>query len=153
RRKGTGRGGRPPWGTDVDLTTSRRVANAEEAARARDGNSNTLSVGEPRQQHTSSSYGPYWGYGTHTAVHGRILHPNTSNAIPYCSIKYPLGSYLGLTDNRKYLQYAWQFGSWHPGGANFAFRDGSVQFLNDSIHYPTFFALATPEGAEVVGDY
>src|SRR5205823_4260981 len=36
----------------------------------KDGTSNTLAIGESRQKHTSASYGPYWGSGTHTAVHG-----------------------------------------------------------------------------------
>jgi len=40
-----------------------------------DGTSNTIAIGEGRQQwRSSTSYGPYWGAGTHTAVHGRILH-------------------------------------------------------------------------------
>jgi prepilin-type N-terminal cleavage/methylation domain-containing protein/prepilin-type processing-associated H-X9-DG protein len=127
---------------------------AASLSRIRDGNSNTLAVGEARQMHTSTSYGPYWGYGTHTAVHGRILSPTSSSAIPYGSINYPLGQYIGLTDNRKILQYAWQFGSWHPGGANFVLCDGSTRFISDKINYPLFFALATPEGGEAVsGDF
>jgi prepilin-type N-terminal cleavage/methylation domain-containing protein/prepilin-type processing-associated H-X9-DG protein len=129
---------------------------AASLSRIRDGTSTTLAVGESRQTHTSTAYGPYWGYGTHTAVHGRILHPSSTSAVPYSSINYPLGGALNppLTDNRRYLQYAWQFGSWHAGGANFVFCDGSVRFLSERINYPTFFALATPEGAEVIGtDY
>ena len=47
-------------------------------------------------------------------------------------------------------QYAWQFSSYHSGGANFVFCDGSVKFLRDSIDYVNVFqCLATPEGAEV----
>src|SRR5262249_297818 len=37
-----------------------------------DGLSNTLMVGESRQQGCSNSYGPRWGSGTHTAVHGHV---------------------------------------------------------------------------------
>ena len=42
------------------------------------------------------------------------------------------------------------FGSGHPGGATFAFADGSVRFLSDSIPPETLQALSTRVGGEVV---
>jgi prepilin-type processing-associated H-X9-DG protein len=42
------------------------------------------------------------------------------------------------------------FWSLHPGGANFAFADGSVRFLSYSAE-PILPALATRAGGEVVG--
>jgi prepilin-type N-terminal cleavage/methylation domain-containing protein/prepilin-type processing-associated H-X9-DG protein len=47
------------------------------------------------------------------------------------------------------------FGSGHPGGANFAFADGHVRFLNESMPLDTFQALSTIRGGEVasVDDY
>jgi prepilin-type N-terminal cleavage/methylation domain-containing protein/prepilin-type processing-associated H-X9-DG protein len=133
-----------------------------------DGTSNTIAVGEGRQQwRTSTSFGPYWGAGTHTAVHGRILQATPglvqqtggttlATAYAYCAINAPNGKLInGYTDIRANYQYAWQFSSRHIGGANFVFCDGSVHFLSNSIDYVTVFqALATPEGTEVIsGNY
>jgi prepilin-type processing-associated H-X9-DG protein len=40
--------------------------------------------------------------------------------------------------------------SFHPGGVNVAFLDGSVRFIKDSVSQPTWWALATKAGGEIV---
>lgn len=42
------------------------------------------------------------------------------------------------------------FGSHHPGGANFASADGSVQFVNETINLMVFAWLGTRAGGEVI---
>jgi prepilin-type N-terminal cleavage/methylation domain-containing protein/prepilin-type processing-associated H-X9-DG protein len=43
--------------------------------------------------------------------------------------------------------------SFHPGGANVVFADGSVHFLSSGLDLCVLAALATRAGGEVVGDY
>jgi prepilin-type N-terminal cleavage/methylation domain-containing protein/prepilin-type processing-associated H-X9-DG protein len=52
--------------------------------------------------------------------------------------------YYGLRQNG--------FGSKHPGGANFAFADGSVRFLSDSMTLITLQALSTRGGGEPISE-
>jgi prepilin-type processing-associated H-X9-DG protein len=40
--------------------------------------------------------------------------------------------------------------SYHPGGVNVLFGDGSVKFVKSSIHWTTWRALGTIGGGEVV---
>ncbi len=42
------------------------------------------------------------------------------------------------------------FGSFHPGGATFAYADGSVHFLPDDIDLDIYLALASKNGEEIV---
>lgn len=45
------------------------------------------------------------------------------------------------------------FGSYHPGGAAFAFADGSVRFLSDSIDIGLYRALGSRNGREIVNEF
>jgi prepilin-type processing-associated H-X9-DG protein len=38
----------------------------------------------------------------------------------------------------------------HNGGVNVLMGDGTVRFIKNSINYQTWYALATPDGAEVL---
>ena len=118
-----------------------------------DGLSNTIMVGESRQQQCNNVYGPRWGSGTHTAVHGHV-------ADAYHRINYPCGTdpncncgataAVPLPYPRNMLQYAWGFGSWHAGGAHFLMGDGTVRFFADEMPLGTIQALATIAGGESV---
>jgi len=111
-----------------------------------DGTSNTIAIGESTQKdHAYSTlFGPYWGTGTHTAVHGWGYDSNTTP-------NYPYGP-CAQNSNRN-CPYAWGFGSRHSGVTNFVLLDGSVRGIRDSIDPATWAGLCTPEGGEVVGAY
>lgn len=110
-------------------------------SKANDGLSTILAIGESMQIHTASDYGPYWGAGVHTAVHGYV--PN-NQFVP----NYPYGSCPGSTTLK--CQYAWGFGSKHPGVTNFVMCDGSVRSIKDDANYTVFKAMTTPTNGEAI---
>jgi prepilin-type processing-associated H-X9-DG protein len=90
-------------------------------------------------------FGPYWGTGTHTAVHGRGYY---SNFTP----NYPYGSCSPNTASSRRCTYAWGFSSNHGTTTNFVFLDGSVKGLPDSINPVAWHAICTPEGGEAAAN-
>jgi len=116
-----------------------------------DGTSNTIAIGEATTQgrKTSTHYGPWWGSGLHTAVHGytpsgssSTLTSATANTSSYpdYNINKPWATSTGTPDAQG-RTYAWVFSSNHGQGANFVMCDGSVKFIRDSIDYVNFCAL------------
>jgi len=105
---------------------------------AADGTANTMMIGEDigdMNQHCD------WAFFNH--------------ATGTCSI--PLNNALKATDpgynNPGDWPNVYSFRSRHTGGANFAFADGAVRFIRDSIDINTYRGLASWKGGEVVGDY
>jgi prepilin-type processing-associated H-X9-DG protein len=141
------------WGSDSDIRKGAFGNNgAAKLAAIPDGTSNTIAIGEAvgGVRKTSASFGPYWGAGTHTAVHGRVASGPSSTVLdqtqamasnyPAFHINAPYYAPGGTPDALR-RTYAWVFGSNHSGGANFLMLDGSVRFLRDSMDYTAFCAL------------
>ncbi len=107
-----------------------------------DGTSNTISAGEslPAQRADNN----VWQYSANadgTTV--PINYPTPVN----CDI----AGGFGTSNWQSRCSYAnTGFKSHHPGGANFVFVDGSVHFIKQSIAMPTYCALGSRNGAEVV---
>jgi prepilin-type processing-associated H-X9-DG protein len=113
-----------------------------------DGTSNTILAGEHLPSRSADSN--FWFLNG--GVHGMTVPLNwNSNTYPAADPKCfgqwqqpsaPLGCRFGAA--------AKGFVSLHPGGANFAFADGSVHFLKQSISMPTYCALGSRAGGEVI---
>jgi len=58
--------------------------------------------------------------------------------------------YLEYTPNSDHLNYPWRANSFHAGGVNCAFADGSVHFIADTVEYRIFCAIGTINGGEVI---
>ena len=128
-------------------------------ADVRDGLSNTLFIGE-RPPPAENVYGFWYGgfpWGSYagalnTAMGITELDGDQYNRDTHCIWPYEpdcsFTSYYqpGSLRNPESRFHYWSF---HPGGANFAFVDGSVRFLTYSAR-PIMPALASRAGGEVV---
>jgi len=103
-----------------------------------DGLSNTMFVGEVVEPDTANSTN-VWTKGNREAD----THRSTSNPLN----TWP-GEGLTITSGDRKDNGA--FASKHPGGANFCFGDGSVQFLSENIPLLLYQALSTRAGGETV---
>ena len=113
-----------------------------------DGTSNTIALGEAvggSLYKTSANYGPWGMTGTHTCCHGRVVSNNSYSSAGMISYtaNHKRDFHINAAYNNDSLgrQYAWGFGSKHPGGAQFALADGSVTFLNESMEYGIFLHM------------
>lgn len=99
-----------------------------------DGTSNTLMIGESAFGDNDTNVRP-WIVGSV----GNCLYSVRNVAYPINQGEKPgpLRNNVG-------------FGSEHSNGAHFAFADGSVRFLNDSIELRTMFAMASRAGDETL---
>jgi prepilin-type N-terminal cleavage/methylation domain-containing protein/prepilin-type processing-associated H-X9-DG protein len=118
-----------------------------------DGASNTLFFGE--RYHRDPQYNVQlpivfaghspieeWGMWLYVGNQGVSGHTLLSTPVPI-NYAVPIGGDTLALENR-----ACAFGSGHPGGANFAFADGHVKFLSESMPLLTLQALSTRSGGE-----
>jgi prepilin-type N-terminal cleavage/methylation domain-containing protein/prepilin-type processing-associated H-X9-DG protein len=115
-----------------------------------DGTSNTVLAGEMGFQLKDYAFtsGPHAGQprgGNTQWVWGYASYSFGSTGVPFNTV-------TGTPADRTARLGA--FRGDHPGGANFLFADGSVQFLaNGRLDLPTYRALGTRDGGEVAGGF
>ncbi len=108
-------------------------ANSTRFGDVTDGLSNTFAIGETVARWCDHSW--WFNYNGSTAT---------------CAI--PLNYRKGIVDlEAQWLDWPrnYSFFSQHSGGAHFAFADGSVRFINDSIDLTIYRNFATIDGEEV----
>ena len=96
-----------------------------------------LTVASTRNAHTPL-LGLSWSMGLPGCTMGNLLQAPNPN-YPNCSTNTSLG-WPGM----------WGLSSFHPGGANVVFCDGSVHFVKNSINNPTLWALGSRNQGEVI---
>ena len=115
-----------------------------------DGASNTLAVGERAYQWASAVM---WGVvpGSRLFDHQR---PDRYAGGPahVLGTTFKDGFNIDEDDSHAVETYAESFGSVHPGGCHFAFCDGGVRFVYDSIDPGVFNSLATRDGVAQAGN-
>jgi prepilin-type processing-associated H-X9-DG protein len=77
----------------------------------------------------------YYRFIVETTNYGHVLLPNS--LMPDCGDTTIAAAYMAAR-------------SWHPGGVNVCFADGSVHFIKNSINAMTWAALGTKAGNEVI---
>jgi prepilin-type N-terminal cleavage/methylation domain-containing protein/prepilin-type processing-associated H-X9-DG protein len=113
-----------------------------------DGTSNTIFVGEVLP--IADANNAFWT-STGSASGTTVPLGWNSNSFP-ASDPICNGNWQGASAplGCRYAASAKGFASKHPGGANFLFGDGSVKFLKKSISMPTYNALGSRAGGEVI---
>jgi prepilin-type N-terminal cleavage/methylation domain-containing protein/prepilin-type processing-associated H-X9-DG protein len=113
-----------------------------------DGTSNSILVGEVLPiRDANNAFWTSTGSASGTTVPINFNTNTFPASDPSCNGQWQGGSTpLGC----RYSAAAKGFVSMHPGGANFLFADGSVHFLKQNISLPTYCALGSRNGGEVV---
>jgi prepilin-type N-terminal cleavage/methylation domain-containing protein/prepilin-type processing-associated H-X9-DG protein len=129
------------------------------AADVTDGLSNTAAASEVTHAQWNSGSEKMWGmrmYYDYSADLALNLSNGSTDPNPYGGINQWAappswsgwcGQCHGVPGQRADENLV---GSYHPGGANSLFADGSVHFLNQATDFSILIAVTTPQGAETV---
>lgn len=109
-----------------------------------DGASKTLAVGERSYR----NYAAVWAGGNSWEQCGFVDNQMVLGTAQYPINDPPLRFNIDCDG-----QGSANYGSYHRGGANFLFADGSVRFLAEEIDLPTFQRMARRDDGENVGDF
>ncbi|MEM8865056.1 MAG: DUF1559 domain-containing protein [Planctomycetota bacterium] len=135
-------------------------------AQVTDGTSNTLMLGERWYQLRAWAIGSFVQVGAMPPKRSGPTEGACMTSSKNIDTRYPVNSepdevgfYLGHRDEdrpakpdpeEKTVTYNnLPFGSFHPGGANFSWVDGSVKLLNEEIDAQVLTAIASKDGSEV----
>jgi prepilin-type N-terminal cleavage/methylation domain-containing protein/prepilin-type processing-associated H-X9-DG protein len=139
--------------TGIDLNGLFYVYSKTRFADITDGSSNTLMGGEimvVKDTNVHDLRGRYYNTWQGNNLFSTLYPPNTTvgDRSNYCinTREAPCQSLSG-TDVVQSVR------SFHPGGGNFLFGDGSVRFVTNAINLTTYQALGTRAGGEPLADF
>lgn len=118
------------------VTRDRRTQISVNFASINDGTTNTFMFGEVLPQ--------YSDWQTWVNDNGTVA-----------TLAIPVNLYKTATDRAAFAvdwRISWGFSSAHPGGAQFARADGSVDFFTDAMNSEAYWAFGTIRGGEVNED-
>jgi len=135
----------PSFGVDSNYVKLQNTGmfvyvNARPSAKIKDGLSNTIAIGEATDGHLVSTSN-IWSYC--------LRHADTSRTTEN-PINTPPGAGTMLGTGAAQMGINGAFASKHPGGATFLFADGHAVFLSENIDLPTYRAMSTIDGKEVI---
>jgi prepilin-type N-terminal cleavage/methylation domain-containing protein/prepilin-type processing-associated H-X9-DG protein len=82
--------------------------------------------------------GEWWAYGG-TMIYSHTQKPNRTNCV-----------YHDINQDSRASITMIAASSYHPGGVNVLFMDGSVRFVKNGVSYAPWYAIATPDQGESV---
>lgn len=147
----------PNLGTGVNTFNIRGMFNRRgstiKVATVADGTSNTIFIGETlageqgHQQSWNQGGGTFWMKGMYHGKNWAL----TEGGNAHCSTIIPINNNTpcpgAACDDPS---QSWGFKSRHPGGTNFAFVDGTVRFIRQSIDHRTYQALGCRDDQDPV---
>ncbi len=92
--------------------------------------------------------GQYWALGERAETLFNTVVPPNSKLYPWhaCRMDSSACNTCAIADGATFVNA----NSNHPGGCNFAFADGSVRFIKDSVNMLTYESLGTRGSGEVI---
>jgi prepilin-type N-terminal cleavage/methylation domain-containing protein/prepilin-type processing-associated H-X9-DG protein len=90
--------------------------------------------------------GRLWALGERGWTLFNTIVPPNSKQYPWRNCRFSAGCASCAPEGSSFINA----GSFHPGGANFAFADGSVRFIKDSVNMLTYESLGTRGSGEVI---
>jgi prepilin-type N-terminal cleavage/methylation domain-containing protein/prepilin-type processing-associated H-X9-DG protein len=95
----------------------------------------------------------YWWKGEFALSGGHNIYSHTQTPNRRSCYWTQVNSYPGVSSDQDFAgatQTMVAASSYHPGGVNVLFMDGSVHFIKSSVNYIAWYAMATPAGGEVM---
>ncbi|WP_337173975.1 DUF1559 domain-containing protein [Paludisphaera sp.] len=111
-----------------------------------DGSSNTIYAAEKRIDGTDLG----WASGTRATLRNAGSPPNARDGVLIHAEGGPIERAAYQSDPEHAGKFVGGIGSYHPGGANTLFGDGSVKFIKDSMAIGTFRLLVNRADGEVI---